>query len=178
MACRHAGAPQWLFVLKKKSARRLQCTPSPQNETKKRSARFSVDASLVLKSLKNQTGQLFSNNVALVYGGEAEVLGRFPGGLVIRNLLHMQLNGGVVVISRPQTQRAAIRKPENHARCTGAPDDSKVISLSISWNRVQSNRSVRCGLPWADGRDFRRARFANHVLNGELPRRRYDDVKI
>jgi len=72
------------------------------------------------------------------------------------------------------------QKPENHARCTGAPesDDGKVISLSISWIRVQSNRSVRCGLPWTDGRDFHRARFANYVLNGELPGRRYDDVKF
>ena len=71
------------------------------------------------------------------------------------------------------------QKPENHARCTGAPesDDGRQISLSISWIRVQSNRPVRCGLSWTDGRDFHRARFANYVLYGELPRRRYDDVK-
>jgi len=98
---------------------------------------------------------------------------------MIRNLLFMQLNGGVVATPCPESQGAAIRKPGNHARCTGAPDDCKGISLSISGIRAQSNRSVRCGLPWADGRDFHRGvlRIMFSLLNGELPRRRYDDVK-
>ena len=106
MACRHAGAPQWLFVLKKKRARRFQCIPSPQIETQKKKRAILGRRISVLKSLKNQTGQLFSINVALVYGGEAEVLGRFPGGLVIRNLLFMQLNGGVVAIPGSESQGA------------------------------------------------------------------------
>jgi len=46
---------------------------------------------------------------------------------MIRNLLFMQLNVGVAAIPGPESQGAAIRKPENHARCTGAPDDSKLI---------------------------------------------------
>ena len=60
----------------------------------------------VLKSLKVQTGQLFHINVGLVCGGGAEVPGRFPGGLVIRNLLFMQLNGGVVAIPGSESQGA------------------------------------------------------------------------
>ena len=64
----------------------------------------------VLKSLKLQTGQLFLFNVWPVFSGRAQVPGRLPGGLVIRNLLFLQLNGGVAAIPEPESQGAAIRK--------------------------------------------------------------------
>ena len=131
--------------------------------------------SSVVKSLKLHTGELFFFNVWPVFSGWAEVLGRLPGGPVIRNLLFVRLNGGVTAIPDPESQGAATRKPENHARCTGAPDDSKLISLSISWIRVQSSRCVRCELPWAGGREFHRGvlRFMLSMKScGSLPTHR------
>ena len=82
----------------KKNAREgSSAPPVPRLNPKKKRAILGRHIS-VLKSLKLQTGQLFIFNVLPVSSGGAEVLGKFAGGLVIRNLLLIELNGGVAAI--------------------------------------------------------------------------------